>query len=152
MDNSNLFNAEDYSLSFSDEVTTEEKIQCVFSDTQSHEMKAYAANVLIGNVPAKKLSDGVGDEFMLCGFHFKTFRFKDSDDNRADRHGRFITLFGLKEGSPCAYVTTSDKVYEALTKIIVVYGEPAKWKSDVPVRIRMNALENGKAYSLEVIG
>ena len=144
MDDTELFDTEDFALSFSEEVS--EKIQSVFSDSQTKEIKAYAANVLIGHIPAKKVNESVDDVFELCGFHTKRFRFKD------DHEGRFVTLFGFTaQKAPCAYVTTSDRIYDALMKIVIVYGIPAAWKSGITVKIRMNALENGKAYSLEVL-
>lgn len=144
MDDKELYDAEDFALPFSEEVS--EKIQSVFADNQTREIKAYAANVLIGHIPAKKVNESVGDTFELCGFHTKLFRFKDEHD------GRFVTLFGYTaQKNPCSYVTTSDKIYDALIKIVIVYGTPATWNNGIMVKIRMNTLENGKAYSLEVL-
>ena len=91
--NANLMNAEDYGLSFSEEVN--EKIQAVFADTESQEMRAYAANVLIGNTPAYKLNEHVGDEFELTGFHVKDVKYEG-------RSGKYTTLFGSLKGKPCA--------------------------------------------------
>lgn len=145
--NESFIDTEDYAFSFSEEVnlSTDEKIQAIFSKEQPREIKAFAANILIGNIPAKKLNDNVGDTFELRGFFVKQVKFKDN------HNGRYVTLFGYSETTLCAYVTTSDKVYDSLSKIVVVYGKPDIWKNGVKVRIRMNEIENGKAYCLEVL-
>ncbi len=101
--NTNLMNTEDYGLSFSEEVN--EKIQAVFADTEPQEMRTFAANVLIGNTPARKLNECVGDVFKLSGFHVKDTTYNDG------RTGKYVTLFGSLNGIPCAYGSTSDKVY-----------------------------------------
>lgn len=122
--NADLMNTEDYGLSFSEEVN--EKIQAIFADTESQEMRAYAVNVLIGNIPAYKLYD--------------------------DRTGKYTTLFGRSAGKPCAYGSSSDKIYNAVMMITAVYGIPAAWKQRIKVKIRMNTYgDTGKAYSLEVM-
>lgn len=141
--NANLMNAEDYGLSFSEEVN--EKIQAVFADTESQEMRAYAANVLIGNTPAYKLNEHVGDEFELTGFHVKDVKYEG-------RSGKYTTLFGILKGKPCAYGSSSDKVYNAVMMIAAVYGIPATWKQRIRVKIRMSTYgDTGKAYSLEIM-
>lgn len=148
MDNS-ILNIDNYSLSFLDE-DIEEKIRAVFSESESEDLKVYAANVLIGNAPARKLNDSVGDYFKLCGFYVKDFVFRDSE-----RKGKYTVMFGKKDNDYCAYSTSSDKVFEALMYIVAVFGEPSKWQNSIPVRIRMNQVNDksgniSNAYSLEV--
>ena len=149
--NTNLMNAEDFGLSFSEEVT--EKIQAVFSETVNPDMKPYAANILIGNLPAAKLNEHVGDRFELHGYHVKNTAFSDG------RNGKYTTLFGRnpfgKQDELCAYGSASDKVYKAVMAITAVYGTPDKWKDPIFVEITMNTFGqsgSGKAYSLKVIG
>lgn len=142
--NTNLMNTEDYGLSFSEEVI--EKIQAVFADAEPQEMRTFAANVLIGNTPAKKLNESVGDEFELSGFYVKDTKYNDG------RTGKYITLFGSLNGIPCAYGSSSDKVYNAVMMIVAVYGKPIAWKQRIRVKIRMSTYgDNGKAYSLEIL-
>lgn len=142
--NTNLMNTEDYGLSFSEEVN--EKIQAVFADAESQEMRAFAANILIGNTPTRKLNESVGDVFELSGFHVKDTKYNDG------RTGKYVTLFGNMNGSPCAYGSTSDKVYNAVMMIVAVYGKSETWKERIKIKIRMNTYgESGKAYSLEIL-
>lgn len=147
--NNSMINTDDYSLSFSEEVNDEfaSKVQAVFPDATAHELKAYSANVLIGNIPAKKLNECVGESFLLCGFYAKNVKFKDK------RIGKYTLMFGrCVNNKPCSYATTSDKIYDALVKIIAVYGDATAWKQGITVKIRMNNIDNdSKAYSLEVI-
>lgn len=150
--NSNLVNTDDYGLSFSDEYSgIDEKIQAVFSDSESNEIKAFAANVLIGNIPSQKVNESVGKTFKLCGFFIKDVTFRD------ERKGKYTIMFGNDSNGLCAFATTSDKVYEALMLITAVYGKPAAWKKQINIRIRMNTVgdrsgdSNNKAYSLEVL-
>jgi len=150
MDNnySNLANTDEYALSFSEEVNSgiAEKIRSVFSNADN-DTKAFAANVLIGNVPAKNVNDSVGETFTLCGYYVKDTTFRDSE-----RKGKYTVLLGRNDNQPCAYATSSSKVYEAVMKIVAVYGEPSAWSSGIGVKIRMNTSDNVKAYSLEVLG
>lgn len=142
--NTNLMNTEDYGLSFSEEVI--EKIQAVFADAEPQETRAFAANVLIGNTPARKLNECVGDVFELSGFYVKDTKYNDGHT------GRYVTLFGSLNGSPCAYGSASDKVFNAVTVITAVYGKPSSWKRHIKVKIRMNTYgDTGKAYSLEIV-
>lgn len=143
--NTNLMNTEDFGLSFSEEVT--ERIQAVFSDSVEPDMKPFAANVLIGNIPAAKLSEHVGDRFALNGYHIKDVTYQDG------RTGKYTTLFGISQEKPCAFASSSDKIYNAVMLITAIYGAPANWKKPIWVEIRMSTYgENGsgKAYSLEV--
>lgn len=142
--NTNLMNTEDYGLSFSEEVN--EKIQAVFADTEPQEMRAFAANVLIGNTPAKRLNESVGDVFELSGFYVKETRYSDGHT------GKYVTLFGKNNGILCAYGSASDKVYHAVMMIVAVYGKPSAWQQPIKVKIRMSTYgDNGKAYSLEIV-
>lgn len=142
--NTNLMNTENYGLSFSEEVS--EKIQAVFADTEPQNMRVFAVNILIGNTPAKKLNECVGNVFELSGFHIKDTKYNDG------HIGKYVTLFGSQDGSPCAYSSASDKVYNAVMMITAVYGKPETWKQRIKVKIRMNTYgENGKAYSLEIV-
>ena len=142
-----ILNQDDFALSFSEEVDEglTAKIQSVFPDTTAAELKAFAANVLIGHIPARKLNECVGDTFELCGFYVKDVMLVAGNQ-------KYTVLFGHCGKEPRAYATTSDKIYEALSKIIAVYGSASDWKQGIPVRIRVNTLESGnKTYSLEVI-
>lgn len=142
--NTNLMNTENYGLSFSEEVS--EKIQAVFADTEPQKMRAFAANILIGNTPAKKLNECVGDVFELSGFHIKDTKYNDG------HIGKYVTLFGTLNGNLCAYGSASDKVYNAVMMITAVYGKPETWEKHIKVKIRMNTYgDTGKAYSLEIV-
>lgn len=144
MDNETLLNAEDYGLSFSEDV--KEKIQAVFADTAAPDIKAFAANVLIGNTAAAKLNEHVGDVFDLTGYHIKNVTYQNGT-------GRYTTLFGYQDGKLCAYGSSSDKIYTSVMLLTAVYGTPSEWRHRIPVRIRMDTFgNNGKAYRLEVIG
>ena len=153
MDNNNYnsleINADDFTFSFSDDVSigTMQKLQSALSAGGS-ELKIYAANVLIGNIPARKVSENIGVQFNFCGFHAKPVTFKDSK-----RKGVYTIMFGRENnGNPCAYSSSSDKVYEAILKILYIYGDATNWNSGIDVKIRMNVLDgDNKAYSLELV-
>ena len=150
MENTCKSNEEDYVLSFSDETENglNSLLKAVFSNADL-KSKAYAANVLIGNIPAKSVAESVGDEFNLCGFHIKDFVYNGGQNK--GKNGKYTFLFGGC-GTPCAYETSSMKIYEALQMITLVYGQPSAWGESIRVKIRMNMLEKGgKAYSLEVL-
>lgn len=138
-----LLNLDDYGFSFSEEADA--KLDAVFGDSEADDLKAYAANVLIGNIPVQRVTNHVGLTFQLHGFHARNARFSDN------RTGKYTILFGRMDGQPCAYATTSDKMYSAVMAIIAVYGTPAGWKNGVKVRIRMNQQNENKDYTLEVI-
>lgn len=147
MDNNNLMNTEDYGLSFSDEAL--DKIQAVFAETVNPDMKPFAANVLIGNLPADKLNEHVGERFELHGYHVKDVVYADNHS------GKYTTLFGVSHEKLCAFGSASDKVYRAITMITAVYGTPVNWKKPIWVEITMNTFgegATGKAYNLKVIG
>ncbi len=135
----------DLDLAFKDSVDLfDEKIAAVFAPEEPS-LQAFTANVLIGNIPAKRLNDCVSDSFRLFSYYSKTIKMPDG------KQGKLITLFGKKQSQPCAYTTTSLKVYDALKKIAMVYGQSLPEKG-VEVRIRMNKLDNdSKAYTLEVV-
>lgn len=145
--NTNLMNTEDFGLYFSDELN--DKIQTVFSDNEGDDIRAVAANVIIGNIPAKKLNENIGAEFGLSGCYIKEVQFKESS-----KKGKYIIMFGRDSEGLCAYSSTSDKVYNALSAIISAYGKPSTWRKPINVRIKMSSIDNngGKAYSLEVLG
>ncbi len=147
MENYNIPDANDFGLSFSDEFN--DKIQAVFSDNEGDDIRAFAANVIIGNIPAKKLSENIGHEFGLSGYYVKETQFKESN-----RKGKYIIMFGRNSEGLCAYSSTSEKVYDALSAIISAYGKPSTWRKTVNVRIRMNSIDEngGKTYSLTVLG
>jgi hypothetical protein len=143
-----FINIDDFAMPLEDfPFSTTQKLESALG-TGSFELKAYAANVLIGNIPAKKVSEYVGDEFMLCGFHGKKVKFKDSG-----REGMFTVMFGTdrNNGNCCAYCSASDKIYESVMKILYIYGDVSNWKLGIAVRIRMNEVEGGKAYCLEIV-
>jgi len=136
-------------LSYSDEQIpfgAMQKLQSALG-SGSGELKAYAANVLIGNVPAKKVNECVGEGFTLYGFHAKKVKFKNSG-----RDGMYTVMFGTSDKGICAYWSASDKIYESLINILYVYGDVSQWENGIPVKIRMNEVSNGKAYCLEIIG
>ena len=135
----------DLDLAFEDSVDLfDERIAAAFA-TEEPSLQAYTANVLIGNIPAKRLNDCVGDSFRLFSYYSKQIKMPDG------KQGNLVTLFGKKQTEPCAYTTTSLKVYEAMKKIAMVYGQSLP-KKGVEVRIRMNKLDNdSKAYTLEVV-
>jgi hypothetical protein len=149
MDNNNFTgNTDEFAFSFSaDEISagTVQKLHAVIGGADSG-LKAFAANVLIGNIPAKKVNESVGDSFKMYGYYVKNFKFKENS-----REGKYTVMFGTCGGEPCAYSTASDKIYEAVLKIVCVYGEPSNWQNGIDVKIRMNTADNDmKAYSLEI--
>ena len=148
----NNFGANTDDFAFSDEIIAGamQKMKSALGDSDD-KLKAFAANVLIGNTPAKKINENVGDEFKLCGFHYKDVKFKDKNDGTKERIGKYTVMFGYCNGQPCAYATSSDKVYEAVTKILYIYGDPSNWNAGINVRIRMNNTDNVTSYSLEII-
>lgn len=97
----------------------DERIAAAFAPEEPS-LQAFTANVLIGNIPAKRLNDCVGEDFRLFCYYSKKINLPDG------KSGKLITLFGKriekeygKRGTaePCAYTTTSLKVYDALKKI-----------------------------------
>lgn len=148
MENNLFANTDDYTFSFSDEVMvgTMQKLQSALGDGDSP-IKAYAANVLIGNEITQKVNDSVGVEFILRGYHCKKFKYKDSD-----RSAVYTVMFGTLNSNYCAFSTTSEKIYESIMHILYVYGDVTNWNGGIAVKIKANALENGKAYCLEIIG
>ena len=142
MDN-NFMELDDYGFSFSEEVNA--KIQAVFADDEKQDMRKFAANILIGNENAARLNEHVAEEFELCGFHIKETRY-------SDRTGSHTTLFGRRDGEPCAYGSSSEKICRSVLMIAAAYGMPSKWNAPVKVRICMDQYgETGKAYCLEVL-
>lgn len=145
-----IMNPDDFGLFVSERFDNAlmEQIQSAFATTNA-DLKKYAANVLIGNTSACRLSDAVNQEFQLYGFHAKDASFE------SQKKGHIIYLFGMKEkpsAQLCAYSTTSEKVYYALKVIASLYGNNMG-KDGVHVKILMNAHDNdAKSYSLEVIG
>ena len=145
-----IMNPDDFGLFVSESFDNAlmEQIQSAFAATDS-DLKRYAANVLIGNASARRLSDAVNQEFQLYGFHVKDATFE------AGKKGHIIYLFGMcsvqRSIRLCAYSTTSEKVYYALKVIASLYGN-SMGKDGVHVKILMNALDNdSKSYSLEVL-
>ena len=145
MESTNLMNPDDLELPFSDDALA--KIQAVFAEEVEPSLKIYAANVLLGVIPAAQLSESVGVQFELRGYHIKDVKYRDN------RTGKYTTLFGFNHSSPCAFASSSEKIYNAINCITAIYGTPDKWKKPIWVKIRMSTYgENGKAYGLEVIG
>jgi len=124
-----------------------QKLQSAINGNAGKELKAFAANVLIGNIPTKSVNEHIGDVFRLCGFNVKNFKYKGSG-----RDGKYTVMFGYdKSDKPCAYNSTSEKIHEAIMKILCVYGDVSDWNGGISVRIRMNTADGVKAYSLEVV-
>lgn len=126
-----------------------DKLNALFSDSDNS-MKAFTANVLIGNLPSKRLNECIGETFILAGFYCKETKFRD------DKKGFLTTIFGKVNNEPCAYSTTSEKVLDALKKICVVFGKPDNWNDSVNVRIRKDDVQKSDgtsttAYTLEVL-
>jgi hypothetical protein len=107
-------------------------------------MKTFAVNALLKNVPAKRVAENVGAEFLLCGFYTENIVFKDG------KNGECTTVFGDAQGDPCAFNSFSRIFTETMQKICLVYGEPEKWEGGIPVRIRMNTVDGAQLYGLEV--
>lgn len=148
MDNYSIPDADDFGLSFSDD-EFDDKIQAVFSEHEGDDIRSFAANVIIGNIPAKRLNENVGAKFGLSGCYIKDIQF-----TKNNKKGKYIIMFGRDDEGLCAYCSTSDKVFDALSAIISTYGRPSEWVKSVNVKIKANVIdENGrKAYSLEVLG
>lgn len=126
------------------ELKLDEKIQAVFAP-DDRELNAYMVNTLLEHIPAAKLHDNIGTVFTLYGYYSKKVKFSDG------KSGRITFLFGrnMDDTAPCAYTTASDKVYDALRTIAMVYDN--KFVHGVKVKIRMNTHENGKSYTLKVV-
>lgn len=138
---SSFINEDDYGISFSEEA--ENKVNSVFAAFADSEIKSYAANVLIGNYAAKKVSDSVNDEFELLGYFVKSFKFRE--DNKT---GKFTIMFGIKDGQPCAYSTASEKIYDSLIKISAIYGSFSNFTHGIRVRIRKEEIKNSNIVSI----
>ena len=67
----------------------DERIAAVYAPEEPS-LQAFTANVLIGNIPAKRLNDCVGDSFRLFSYYSKQIRLPDG------KQGKLITLFGKK--------------------------------------------------------
>ena len=135
---------DDFTFSTSDE--SFQKLQSALESGANEDLQKHAANVLIGNIAAKKVSDNIGVEFTLRGLYMKDITFRDSK-----LPGKYIVLFGQKDDVPVSYYSTSFQVYEAVKMILCVYGDVSKWGGGIPVRIRMNSQKDIKAYSLEIV-
>lgn len=139
-----LMNADDFFFSAEDD-SLAEKIAAFFPKNSLTADAAYMANVAIGNTKPERLNDAVDQTFRLCGFHAKARKFQDGKD------GKISTLFCRDaSGNLKALSTTSERVYEALTIISMIYRDNIG--NGIPIRIRSYQTSNqGKAFTLEVL-
>ena len=139
-----LMNAEDFFFSAEDDALAD-KIAAFFPPSSSTADAAYMANVAIGNIKPDRLNDVVGQTFRLFGYHAKKRRFQDGKD------GKIITLFCRDSNDKLkALSTTSEKVYDALSIISMIYRENIG--SGIPIRIRSYQTGNqSTGFTLEVL-
>lgn len=120
-------------------------LDSIYPNNNYSELKPFIANVLIGNISAKRLNNSIGYKFTLYGFHAKQVTFSD------DKIGRITTIFGITDNNElCAYSTTSDKVLTACRIISSVFGDELT-KNGIPVIIREKKNDKGTSYTLEVV-
>ncbi len=139
-----LMNMDDFFFSAEDD-SLAEKIAAFFPKTSPASDAAFMANVAIGNVKPDRLNDYVGQTFRLCGYHTKKRRFQDGKD------GKISTLFCRDSADKLkALSTTSEKVYDALSIISMIYRENIG--SGIPIKIRSYQTGNqGTGFTLEVL-
>ena len=139
-----LINMDDFFFSTEDDALAE-KIAAFFPKTSPTSDAAFMANIAIGNVKPERLNDHVGQTFRLCGYHAKKRRFQDGKD------GKISTLFCRDSADKLkALSTTSEKVYEALSIISMIYRENIG--SGIPIKIRSYQSGNqGTGFTLEVL-
>ena len=139
-----VMNMDDFFFSADDNALAE-KIAAFFPKTSPTSDAAFMANIAIGNVKPERLNDHVGQTFRLCGYHAKKRRFQDGKD------GKISTLFCRDSADKLkALSTTSEKVYEALSIISMIYRENIG--SGIPIKIRSYQTGNqGTGFTLEVL-
>lgn len=139
-----LMNADDFFFSAEDDDLAE-KIAAFFPKNSPTADAAYMANVAIGNIKPERLNDAVDQTFRLYGYHAKKYRFQDGKD------GKICTLFCRNASNQLrALSTTSERVYEALGIISMIYREHIG--NGIPIRIRSYQTgSQGKAFTLEVL-
>ncbi len=138
-DNFGIYYEEDFEEIYAPE------LDAIYPNNNYSELKLYIANVLIGNISAKRLYRSIGDKFTLYGFNAKQATF---DENKT---GKITTIFGVTEKNElCAYSTTSDRVYTACKIIASVYGDELA-RNGVPVVICEKKNEKSISYTLEVV-
>ena len=139
-----LMNMDDFFFSAEDDALAE-KIAAFFPKTSPTSDAAFMANIAIGNVKPERLNDHVGQTFRLCGYHAKKRRFQDGKD------GKISTLFCRDSADKLkALSTTSERVYEALSIISMIYRENIG--SGIPIKIRSYQTGNqGTGFTLEVL-
>ena len=139
-----LMNTDEFFFSAEDDALAE-KIAAFFPKTSPAADAAYMANIAIGNIKPERLNDHVGQTFRLCGYHTKKRRFQDGKD------GKISTLFCRDSADQLkALSTTSEKVYEALSIISMIFRENIG--GGIPIRIRSYQTGNqSTGFTLEVL-
>lgn len=138
-----LMNADDFFFSAEDDLA--EKIAAFFPKNSPTANAVYMANVAIGNIKPERLNDAVDQTFRLYGYHAKKRRFQNGMD------GKICTLFCRDASNQLkALSTTSERVYEALGIISMIYREHIG--NGIPIRIKSyQTSSQGKAFTLEVL-
>ncbi len=139
-----LMNADDFFFSDEDE-SLSEKIAAFFAKDNSKADAAYIANVAIGNIKPDRLNDAVDQTFRLCGFHTKKRKFQDG------KEGKISILFCRDNADKLkALSTTSEKVYEALSIISLIYRDNIG--NGIPIKIlSYQTQKQGTGFTLEVL-
>lgn len=139
-----FMNSDDFFFSVEDD-TLADKIAAFFPNNSPEKEAAYMANVAIGNIKPDRLNDVIGQTFRLCGFHAKKRTFQDG------KEGKIITLFCRDMSNQMkALSTTSEKVYEALTIISMIYRNNIG--NGILIKVQSYQTNNqGVGYTLEVL-
>lgn len=139
-----LMNTDDFFFS-AEEDALAEKVAAFFPKNSPSTDAAYMANVAIGNIKAERLNDAIGRTFRLCGYHAKKRRFQDG------KEGKISTLFCRDaDDRLIALSTTSEKVYEALSIISMIYRENIG--TGIPIKIQSYQTSNqGTGFTLQVL-
>lgn len=88
----------------------------------------------------KLLNNCVGEQIKLKDIYIESFIRHDEATNRDIP--KYRTILFAEDGT--TYVTTAYGVYNALRKIITIYGEPQTWDGAKDVQVVKRPVGNGK--------
>lgn len=87
----------------------------------------------------KLLNNCVGDEIDIKDIYIESFVSKH--DN-TEGNVKYRTILFAADGT--TYVTTAYGIFNALRKIVSMYGEPSTWKEPLKVQVIKRPIGNGK--------
>lgn len=85
------------------------------------------------------LNNCVGQEINLKDIYIESYN--QTDDN-GDSHAKYRTILFDDQGT--SYVTTAYGVYNALRKIVSIYGEPTTWSEPLKVQVIKRPIGKGR--------